>query len=69
MSDATKLRPEDLTSEERAIVDREIERILAHENSPPTETVVGYAWKAMEPVILARRALFAPATEFAEEIK
>ena len=64
MSD-TKLRPEDLTSEERAIVDNAalFYRRVTGAVGETAEWAYVEALKEAEPIILARRALFAPAPE------
>lgn len=64
MSD-TKLRPEDLTSEERAIVDNAalFYRRVTGDVGETAEWAYVEALKEAEPIILARRALFAPAPE------
>ena len=62
---SAKLRPEDLTSEERAIVDNAalFYRRVTGDVGETAEWAYVEALKEAEPIILARRALFAPAPE------
>ena len=66
MSDATKLDPRSLTSEERAIVDAFCVQHYAAKTTTSVTPTEHYQWSldAMEPYILARRAIFGePASE------